>query len=316
VHEASTRAGGPFVKVNCAAIPEELIESELFGAVKGAYTGADASRDGKWVQADGGTLFLDEIGDMSAKAQAKVLRAIQEGEVERVGGTGAVKVDVRVIAATNKDLEKEAAAGRFREDLWFRLNVVPIRVAPLRERTGDVARLARHFLERFRVENNRPPLSFTDDAVAALERLPWPGNVRELENAVERLAIMVGGPEIGAADLERTGVAGAGAMAAPAAGAAADPPGAAADAPRGGAARHPLRGLTPEELAETGGLVEARRRFEAACIRECLAAAGGNVSQAARLLGIDRTNLHKKIASLGLDTDDTSSAPHPKEETA
>jgi two-component system nitrogen regulation response regulator NtrX len=284
LHEGSTRAAGPFVKVNCAAIPEELIESELFGAVKGAYTGADSSRDGKFVQADGGTLFLDEIGDMSARAQAKVLRALQEGEIERVGGSGVVKVDVRVIAATNKDLEQEARAGRFREDLWYRLNVVPIRVPPLRERAGDVAKLARHFLERFRAENNRGPMRLSDEAVAALERCPWPGNVRELQNFVERLAIMARGAEIGVGELGLT-----------------SPAKAAERTPEDRGTGPGGRGLTPAELEAAGGLVEARRRFEAACIHECLEAAQGNVSRAARLLGIDRTNLHKKLASLGIE---------------
>ncbi|MGQ0722485.1 MAG: sigma-54-dependent transcriptional regulator [Candidatus Eiseniibacteriota bacterium] len=285
LHEASARAAGPFVKVNCAAIPEELIESELFGAVKGAYTGADSSRDGKFAQADGGTIFLDEIGDMSARAQAKVLRALQEGEIERVGGSGVVKVDVRVIAATNKDLENEVRAGRFREDLWYRLNVVPIRVPPLRERSGDVARLARHFLERFRAENNRGPMRLTDEAVAALERSPWPGNVRELQNFVERLAIMARGAEIGPANLGLTSPAKVA-------------EGTADDRAAGPAGP---RGLSPGEIEAAGGLVEARRRFEAACIRECLEAAQGNVSHAARLLGIDRTNLHKKLASLEIE---------------
>jgi DNA-binding NtrC family response regulator len=292
VHEASPRAAGPFVKVNCAAIPEELIESELFGAVKGAYTGADANREGKWVQADGGTLFLDEIGDMSAKAQAKVLRALQEGEVEPVGGKGAVRVDVRVIAATNRDLEREAKEGRFREDLWFRLNVVPLRTPPLRERGEDVAALARHFLERFRAENNRPPMRFSRAALEALARHSWPGNVRELQNAVERLAIMARGPEIGTEDVAAAGLP---------AGAPVPPAGAAAPLGAGTTPGEEISALTPEAVERAGGLVEARRRFEAACIRECLRASGGNVSAAARMLGIDRTNLHKKIASLGLE---------------
>ncbi len=290
IHEASERSGGPFVKVNCAAIPDELIESELFGAVKGSYTGADISRDGKFVRANGGTLFLDEIGDMSLKAQAKVLRAIQEGEIEKVGGTDVIRVDVRVIAATNKDLRAETAAGRFREDLYFRLNVIPIRVPPLRERCEDVPRLAAHFLERFRLENNRPPLSFTSDALAALERPEWPGNVRELANVVERLAIMVPGPEIGAAELAAIGLLEAGGTAREV-----------AVAPGEGIAP-----IAPEQLRELGGLVEARRRFEAACIREALGAADGNVSEAARLLGIDRTNLHKKIQAYGIETDKSS----------
>jgi two-component system nitrogen regulation response regulator NtrX len=304
VHEASERRTGPFVKLNCAAIPEELIESELFGAVKGAYTGADRSRDGKFLQADGGTLFLDEIGDMSHKAQAKVLRALQEGEIERVGGSDTIRVDVRVIAATNKDLAAEVAAGRFREDLFFRLNVVPIHAAPLRERTGDVALLARHFLERFRLENNRPPMTFSSDALAALAVARWPGNVRELENAVERLAIMTRDATIGLEDLVRAGLdRGAGASAALTERAdmgTSDPAtrDASASTRSGG-----IRPLAPEEIASLGGLVEVRRRFEAACIEACLRESQGNVSAAARLLGIDRTNLHKKIQAYGLDPD-------------
>ncbi len=284
IHAGSDRRERPFVKVNCAAIPEELIESELFGAVRGAYTGATESRNGKFLQADGGTLFLDEIGDMSLRAQAKVLRALQEGEIEKVGGTGAVKVDVRVLAATNKDLEGEARAGRFREDLLFRLNVVPIAVPALRERREDVPELAVRFLERYRLDNNLPPRRLGADALALLRELPWPGNVRELQNAIERLAIMSAGPEIAAADLQRVGLLGAGLAAAT--GEARDDGPAALAVPR-------LRAL--------GGLVGARREFEAACIRECLRAAGGNVSRAARLLGIDRTNLHKKLAAYGLE---------------
>jgi len=290
IHDASERRAGPFVKVNCAAIPEELIESELFGTVKGAYTGADRSRDGKFQQADGGTLFLDEIGDMSQKAQAKVLRALQEGEIEKVGGSETLKVDVRVIAATNKNLESEVAAGRFREDLFFRLNVVPIRAVPLRERRDDVPGLAQHFLERFRVENNRPEMSFTEGALAALSQRAWPGNVRELENAVERLAIMSRTRSIGVDDLPRAGF---GEIAATRT----------ASSPAGAERPSGIRGLAPGEIAALGGLVEVRRRFEAACIEACLAASEGNVSAAARMLGIDRTNLHKKIQSYAIDAD-------------
>jgi two-component system nitrogen regulation response regulator NtrX len=318
IHEASDRAAGPFVKVNCAAIPEELIESELFGATKGAYTGADASRDGKFLQADGGTLFLDEIGDMSLKAQAKVLRSLQEGEIERVGGSGTIRVDVRVLAATNKDLAVEVGEGRFREDLYFRLNVVPIVAPALRDRRDDIPRLAHHFLERFLRENNRPPLTFSAEAIRALSGSAWPGNVRELENAVERLAIMARGTEIGLGDLARAGL---GTDARPAEGAGTPPaseggpgefrqregapavPGRSAPSP----ARPPAGGIpavSPEEIQRVGGLVEARRRFETACIREALTAAAGNVSAAARLLGIDRTNLHKKIQSYGIETTD------------
>jgi two-component system nitrogen regulation response regulator NtrX len=175
VHDASDRRAKPFVKVNCAAIPEELIESELFGAVKGAYTGATQTRDGKFLQADGGTLFLDEIGDMSLKAQAKVLRALQEGEIERVGGNETHKVDVRVVAATNKDLAAEVAAGRFREDLYFRLNVVPVHMPPLRERPGDITLLAEHFLAAYLDENGLPQRRLSDSALFALQRLAVAG---------------------------------------------------------------------------------------------------------------------------------------------
>ncbi|MFN8178045.1 MAG: sigma-54 dependent transcriptional regulator [bacterium] len=298
IHEGSARKGGPFVKVNCAAIPEELIESELFGAVKGAYTGADSSRDGKFLQADGGTLFLDEVADMSLKAQAKVLRVLQEGEVERVGGGATIRVDVRVIAATNKEIETEVAGGRFREDLYFRLNVLPIRVPALREHRDDVALLARHFLERFRLENNRPPMRFAKAAEDALAALPWRGNVRELENAVERLAIMTAGAEIDREDLARAGVTGAAAMS----GRPEMPAAAGSSAPSSAAPASSHAGGT--ELADVqaaGGLVEARRLFEVACIRRALEETGGNVTQAARLLAIDRTNLHKKIQAYGME---------------
>jgi two-component system nitrogen regulation response regulator NtrX len=288
IHAASERRDGPFVKVNCAAIPEELIESELFGAVKGSYTGATESRDGKFLQADGGTLFLDEVGDMSLRAQAKVLRVLQEGEIEKVGGSGAIRVDVRVLAATNKNLSDEVAAGRFREDLFFRLAVVPLAVPPLRARREDITLLAEHFLERYRCENNLPPRRFAPAALEAMRELPWPGNVRELHNVVERLAIMSRGEVIGLEELRSAGV-----LNPPAGGGGAKPVGAAA--PGGG-----VSPLAPGEILALGGLVEARRRFEAACIEACLSAAGGNVSQAARLLGIDRTNLHKKIQSYGI----------------
>ena len=279
VHQASDRARKPFVKVNCAAIPEELIESELFGAVKGAYTGATQTRDGKFLQANGGTLFLDEIGDMSLKAQAKVLRALQEGEIERVGGDETLKVDVRVVAATNKDLAAEAEAGRFREDLFFRLNVVPIHVPPLRERAADIPLLAEHFLAVYLDENGLPQRGFASTALDVLRGLPWQGNIRELGNAVERLAIMAAGEEIDPEDLALCGIGGA--------------------APTPG----PGRGGSGWDLAAVqaaGGLVAARQQFEKEQIGAALAETEGNVSAAARLLNIDRTNLHKKIQALGL----------------
>ena len=301
IHVASERREGPFVKVNCAAIPEELIESELFGAVKGSYTGATESRDGKFLQADGGTIFLDEVGDMSLRAQAKVLRALQEGEIEKVGGSGTIEVDVRVLAATNKNLEGEVAAGTFREDLFFRLNVVPIWVPPLRERREDIPLLALHFLERYRMENNLPPREFDGEALEILTQLPWPGNVRELNNAVERLVIMTAGPAIGVDDLRRAGVLPAAQGGVGSAGVAGGIGAAGTASATGSTVQDGVAALAPGEILRLGGLVAARRQFEAACIRASLQAADGNVSKAARLLGIDRTNLHKKIQSYGIN---------------
>ena len=201
IHALSRRRTGPFVEVNCAAIPEELIESELFGHVKGAFTGAVGDRRGKFELADGGTIFLDEIGDMSVKTQAKVLRVLQEQVVEPVGGTSGVRVDVRVLAATNKELPAEIRAGRFREDLYFRLNVIPIFVPPLRDRKDDIPLLAEHFMAGFAREYGRRTKTLDPGAVAALQEYPWPGNVRELRNVIERLVIMVPGDTISGRDL-------------------------------------------------------------------------------------------------------------------
>src|SRR5881396_2772512 len=201
IHQISRRRAGPFIEVNCAAIPEELIESELFGHVRGAFTGAVADRRGKFETADGGTIFLDEIGDMSLKTQAKVLRVLQEQTVDAVGGTASIKVDVRVIAATNKDLQAEIRAGRFREDLYFRLNVIPIFVPPLRERAEDIPLLADHFMAEFAREYGRRLKTFEPSATAVLQRYGWPGNVRELRNVIERLMIMVPGESFSADDL-------------------------------------------------------------------------------------------------------------------
>src|SRR5947207_5279898 len=201
IHALSRRRSGAFVEVNCAAIPEELIESELFGHVRGAFTGAVADRRGKFETADGGTLFLDEIGDMSVKTQAKVLRVLQEQTLEPIGGTQRIKVDVRVLAATNKDLPAEIRAGRFREDLYFRLNVIPIFVPPLRERQEDIPLLADHFMAEFAREYGRRPKRFDAPAVGVLQQYAWPGNVRELRNVIERLMIMVPGDAISTPDL-------------------------------------------------------------------------------------------------------------------
>ena len=287
LHQAGDRSGGPFVKVNCAAIPEELIESELFGAVKGAYTGATSDRDGKFLVADGGTLFLDEIGDMSLKAQAKVLRALQEGEIEKVGGHQVISVNVRVLAATNKDLAAEVAAGNFREDLYFRLNVVPIHLPPLRERPGDIALLAEHLLAMYQDENGLSQRGFEPDALRELERLPWSGNIRELGNVVERLAVLCTGAAITREDLQTWGVL-VGAL----------------NPSAGDAAPSGAGGWGLDAVRRAGGLAAARQLFEKDLIASALEESGGNVSGAARLLGIDRTNLHKKIVTYGLNRED------------
>ena len=201
LHALSRRSAGPFVEVNCAAIPEELIESELFGHVRGAFTGAVSDRRGKFEVADGGTIFLDEVGDMSLKTQAKVLRVLEEQVVESVGGRMGVEVDVRVVAATNKNLQEEIQAERFRDDLFYRLNVVPIFVPPLRDRREDLDRLTEHFLARYTSEYGRRAKTVDPEARAMLRRYRWPGNVRELRNVIERLVIMVPGPIVIAQDL-------------------------------------------------------------------------------------------------------------------
>jgi two-component system nitrogen regulation response regulator NtrX len=201
IHQMSRRRNGPFVEVNCAAIPEELIESELFGHVRGAFTGSVADKPGRFEQADGGTIFLDEIGDMSLKTQAKVLRVLQEQVMERVGGTQRIRVDVRVLAATNKDLPAEIRDGRFREDLYFRLNVIPIFVPPLRDRAEDIPLLADHFMATLAAEYGKRPKRLAPEAAARLQQYPWPGNVRELRNVIERAVVISVGDRVGVADL-------------------------------------------------------------------------------------------------------------------
>jgi len=295
LHGSSARRGGPFVKVNCAAIPEDLIESELFGCVRGAYTGADRDRDGKFILADGGTIFLDEIGDMSLKVQAKVLRALQEGEIERVGDSQVQRVEVRVLAATNKDLAAEVKAGRFRADLFYRLNVVPLAVPPLRARTEDIEPLCRHFLALYAHENELPARTLAPQALARLRSRPWPGNIRELRNASARLAILGDGQEIRADDVERLVPRGE-------------------DAPAGGPAMATSGAPTPEEIQRLGGLNEARRRFEIQCIEACLDRTGGRVTRAAQLLAMERSNLHKKMQSLGLEARPPRPGADPGEE--
>ena len=277
IHKNSPRSGKPFVKVNCAAIPEELIESELFGHEKGAFTGATREQTGKFAQADGGTIFLDEIGDMSLRTQSKVLRALQDGEIEPVGAAKSFTVDVRVIAATNKRLEDEIAAGRFREDLFFRLNVVPIELPPLRERREDIPALVRWFSEGFVRDHGVKAKPFEDDAIALLAGLPWRGNVRELRNAVERLLIMTPRDSIRAADLP------AGLGLSPATEpAAADP---AAPAPAASSAR------TLQDFKDA-----AERAFIVAKLVEN----DWNVAATAKAIDTPRSNLYKKLEAYGI----------------
>ncbi|MEO7192184.1 MAG: sigma-54 dependent transcriptional regulator [Vicinamibacterales bacterium] len=267
IHLFSHRRTAPFVEVNCAALPEELIESELFGHVKGAFTGAVLDRRGKFELATGGTLFLDEVADMSLRMQAKVLRALQEQTIEPVGGQGSTRVDVRVIAATNKDLTQEIDAGRFREDLYFRLNVIPVHVPPLRERGDDVLRLAEHFMKDFAQEYGRRPKSLAPEAAEALRTHHWPGNVRELRNVIERLVIMVSEDVIAASAMSFLLLAG--------------------------------RPATPVSAVVTP-LFDARDEWERAYILATLSRYEGNISRTADALGVERSNLYKKMKGLGI----------------
>jgi two-component system nitrogen regulation response regulator NtrX len=267
VHRLSTRADSPLVEVNCAAIPEELIESELFGHVRGSFTGASDDRRGKFEEADGATLFLDEIGDMSARTQAKVLRALQEGRFTRVGGTRSISSDARILSATNKNLTEEIRRGTFREDLFFRLAVVPIEVPALRDRGEDVALLARHFLEQASQRFGRRPKTLSPGTLEALAAYRWPGNVRELKNLMERLMILSPSPEILPED------------------------------------------LPPEFRRESGALPpdatlrEAREDFERRYILTTLRRCRGNVTRAAESLGIERSNLYRKLKAFGLEVE-------------
>ena len=266
IHAGSARAAGPFVEVNCAAIPEELIESELFGHEKGAFTGAVARRRGKFETADGGTLFLDEIGDMSLKTQAKVLRALEEQVVERVGGREPLKVDVRVIAASNRSLETLITQGRFREDLFYRLAVIPIEVPPLRARRDDIPLLVEHFLALFCVENGKRRKAVSGEALAYFLAYEWPGNIRELRNMVERLVIMTPGDTIGPDDLPA-----------------------------------PLRRKDATGPADGHrSLKEARDGFERAYILAELRAHDWNMTRTAERLGIERSHLYRKIKTYGI----------------
>lgn len=272
IHHGSPRSKYPFVAINCAAIPEELIESELFGHEKGAFTNALTRKKGKFEIADKGTLFLDEIADMSLKTQAKILRILQEQQFERVGGRESISVDVRVIAATNKNLEEEIKKGSFREDLFYRLNVVPFHLTPLREREDDAIQLAEHFIDGFSAEIGDRRFRLTDEAKQALVRYPWPGNIRELKNMMERICIMTNGEEIGLHDLPE---------------------------PLQRAAT--LSRSESNRLADAGTLREARSEFEKAFILSKLEENDWNVTRTAEAIGIERSNLHRKLKAFGID---------------
>ena len=275
IHRQSTRSDKPFVEVNCAAIPEELIESELFGHEKGSFTGATVARKGKFDQANGGTLFLDEIGDMSLKTQAKILRILQEHKFDRVGGNKTIDVDVRVIAATNKELPKEIKSGNFREDLYFRLNVLPFSVPPLRNRKDDIPRLCKHFLQFFCGKESREIKSISKDALNLLLAYNWPGNVRELKNLIERLVIMTPGQIINLSDLphginqQRIG--------------------------------NELQGLDAIELPDS--YREAKEIFEKQFLLKKLRKNNWNVSRTAEEIGLERSNLHRKIKTYQIESE-------------
>lgn len=274
IHLLSRRRLKPFIEVNCAAIPEELIESELFGHEKGAFTGATTQRKGKFDLAHEGTLFLDEIGDMSLKTQAKVLRILQERKFERVGGNRTIEVDVRVIAATNKDLDEEISRGTFREDLYYRLNVLPFHVPPLRERVEDIPLLAGHFLDYFCSKESRDYKKLTAKAMEALQNYPWPGNVRELKNIIERLVIMTPQQEIAEEQLP-TVIRNK---------------------------QEPVdRVFNLSTAGETGTFREAREVFERDFILQKLEENDWNVSRTAEIIEIERSNLHRKIKALGIE---------------
>lgn len=263
IHSGSPFSGGAFVKVNCAAIPGELIESELFGHEKGSFTGATSMRRGKFELADNGTLFLDEIGDLHANSQAKLLRVLQEGEFHRVGGEQTIRVNVRVVSATNRDLQAMVAQGKFREDLYYRVSVVPIRVPALRERPQDIPAMAEYFLEDFCTRNGFRRKAFNPEVWEAFEEYTWPGNARELRNVVERMAILSPGDELNAVGI-------------------------------------PLELKLQKESGPRSTVQEARESAEREHVLRALEEAGWNVSSAARALGIERTNLHKRIRALGL----------------
>jgi len=271
IHRLSRRNRNPMIEVNCAAIPEDLIESELFGHEKGAFTGASTMRKGKFDSAHEGTIFLDEIGDMSLKAQSKTLRILQEQKFERVGGTKTIEVDVRVIAASNKDLEREIEKGAFRDDLYFRLNVIPMRVPSLKKRVDDIPSLVKEFVSEFALSAKVEPKEFPSETFELLQKYDWPGNVRELKNLIERLMIMTPGDVITKKDIP---------------------------APFNQSAKTMRAGM--ESGFSSDSLKEAKGEFEKAFIEEKLDEYNGNISQTAEAIGIERSNLHKKIKQYNL----------------
>lgn len=268
VHYLSSRAGGPLIEVNCAAIPTDLIESELFGYEKGAFTGAEKAKKGKFDHANGGTLFLDEIGDMSLPAQAKVLRILQEKKFQRVGGTETIEVDVRVVAATNKNLEEEIKAGRFREDLYYRLNVIPFRIPTLRERKEDIQVLISHFGRQYAKDGACREKVFSEQALEALKGHSWPGNVRELKNFIERIYILTPGDFVDVHDLRFAGL------------------------------NEKVEDLDFGDLAT---FREARAQFEREFLLKKISENNGNISKTAEVIGLERSYLHRKIKSYGIE---------------
>lgn len=291
LHRHSLRSSKPFVPVNCGAIPKELLESELFGHEKGAFTHAIRTKPGRFELAEGGTVFLDEIGEMDTALQVKILRALQEKEIERLGGGAPKKVDVRIVAATNRDLEKEVEAGRFREDLYYRLNVIPLHLPPLRDRGGDVLLLAEYFLKRFCEKRHRPLLTLSPETRKILSAYQWPGNVRELENFMERLSILCDGPEVRPEDLPHKILESVGDLAALPQPPAAEEASGQILAP-GGAFRLPD---LDDMFASRLGLKEFLESMEDRLLLQALEKAGGVKNQAAEILGIKRTTLIEKL---------------------
>jgi transcriptional regulator with GAF, ATPase, and Fis domain len=277
IHEGSERRDKPFIRVNCAAIPRDLVESEMFGHERGAFTGATQTRVGRFELAHKGTLFLDEVGDLGAEAQAKLLRAIEAQEIQRVGGNKVIRTDVRIVSATNHDLLASVKSGAFREDLYFRLNVIPLALPPLRDRPGDIIPLVHHFSAQFFKRTGRPSPLWRDDALAMMREYSWPGNVRELANVVERLAILHPGTEISSRELNEV-------------------------LPREGSVPKAAHPPLPDASAdERRPLVDALDSYERNVIRRALSDAKGNIAEAARRLQTDRPNLYRRMRRLGID---------------